>query len=238
VEQVIAIDLVGHGERLEEKPLEEICLDDYADDVVREIEGRDLTEVVLVGHSLAGITLPPAAHRLAGRLRRVVYLSTTNPQVGQSVEDRMRDPLSPISREVDFETMFCNDLDEKTSTWLLSRLGPEPAGPMAEKVAVATGPPGVPSTYILLEKDEALPPAYQREQARAAQVDEIVTLDAGHSAFASRPQELAELLLRVSRLSAEPHSDSWLDDVRRRKDAAGTSVPASKILEARDADRR
>ena len=200
VEQVIAIDLVGHGERLEEKPLEEICIDDYADDVVREIESRDLTDVVLVGHSLAGITLPPAAHRLTNRLRRVVYLSTTNPPIGQSVEDRMNDPLSPISRGVDFETMFCNDLDEVSSQWLLSRLGPEPPGPMAEKVKVTTTPSGVPSTYILLEKDEALPPAYQREQARTAQVDEIVTLDAGHSAFASRPQELAELLLHCSGL--------------------------------------
>ncbi len=202
MEQVIAIDLVGHGERLEEKPQEEICLNDYADDVVREIEGRDLTDVVLVGHSLAGITLPPAAHRLVRRLRRVVYLSTSNPPMGQSVEDRMKDPLSPISREVDFETMFCNDLDEETSRWLLSRLGPEPPGPMAENVTVATGPPSVPSTYILLEKDEALPPAFQREQARTAQVDEIITLDAGHSAFASRPRELAELLLQISRPSA------------------------------------
>lgn len=197
----MAIDLVGHGARLEEKPLDEICLDDYADDVVREIESRDLHDVVLVGHSLAGITLPPAAHQLVGRLRLLVYLSTTNPPVGQSVEDRMNDPLSPISREVDFETMFCNDLDAETTTWLLSHLGPEPPGPMAEKVTVATGPSGVPSTYILLERDEALPPAYQREQARTAQADEIVSLDAGHSAFASRPQELADLLFHISGLA-------------------------------------
>ena len=200
VEEVVAIDLVGHGARVEEKPLGDICLGDYADDVVREIESRDLHDVVLVGHSLAGITLPLAAQRLVSRLRRVVYLSTTNPPVGQSVEDRMNDPLSPISRAVDFETMFCNDLDEETSTWLLSRLGPEPPGPMAEKVTVATGPSRVPSTYILLEKDEALPPAFQREQARTAQADEIITFDAGHSAFASRPKELADLLLRCSRL--------------------------------------
>ena len=200
VEEVVAVDLVGHGARLEEKPLDDICLNDYADDVVREIEGRDLHDVVLVGHSLAGITLPLAAQRLVSRLRRLVYLSTTNPAVGQSVEDRMNDPRSPISRAVDFETMFCNDLDQETSAWLLSRLGPEPPGPMAEKVTVAVGPPGVPSTYILLEKDEALPPAFQQEQARTAQVDEVVTLDAGHSAFASRPEELAELLLRCSRL--------------------------------------
>ena len=56
----------------------------------------------------------------------------------------------------------------------------------------------VKSTYILLERDEALPPAYQREQARNANVDEVVPFDAGHSAFVSRPRELAELLLRYA----------------------------------------
>jgi len=51
---------------------------------------------------------------------------------------------------------------------------------------------------VVLERDEALPPAFQREQARNAGVDEIVSFDAGHSAFASRPRDLAALLLRYA----------------------------------------
>ena len=145
-----------------------------------------------------GITLPPVAQRTVSRLRRLVYLSTSNPPVGRSVRDLMKHPLSPISRGVDFRVMFCNDLDDETAAWLMSQLGPEPPGPMTEAVTVATSPPGVESTYVLLERDEALPPAYQREQARNAGVDEIVPFAAGHSAFASRPRELAELLLRYA----------------------------------------
>lgn len=34
VEEVVAIDLVGHGTRIEEKPLKAICLGDYADEIV------------------------------------------------------------------------------------------------------------------------------------------------------------------------------------------------------------
>ncbi len=198
VAAVVAVDLVGHGDRRNVKPLGAITLGDYVDDVVREIETRDLRDVVLVGHSLAGITIPQAAARVADRLRRVIYLSTSNPAVGQSVVDLMKHPLSPATRGVNFQTMFCNDLDEDTASWLLARLGPEPPGPMAESVEVARLPPGVASSYVLLERDEALPPAYQREQARTAGVDEVVSFEAGHSAFASRPRELAELLLRYA----------------------------------------
>ena len=94
--------------------------------------------------------------------------------------------------------MFCSDLDGNTASWLLAQLGAEPPGPMAEPVTIVRPPSEVESTYILLERDEALLPAYQREQARTAGVDEVVSFDAGHSAFASRPRELAELLLRYA----------------------------------------
>ncbi|MEN8161650.1 MAG: alpha/beta hydrolase, partial [Myxococcota bacterium] len=184
-----------HGARLDVKPLPEITIADYVDDVAREIESRDLRQVLLVGHSLAGITLPEVARRLPERIRRLVYLSTSNPPAAQSVNDLMKHPLSPLSRGVDARTMFCNDLDEETAAWLLGQLGPEPPGPLSEPVRVASGPADVPSTYILLERDEALPPAFQREQAEQAGADEIVSFDAGHSAFASRPRELAQLLL-------------------------------------------
>jgi len=94
--------------------------------------------------------------------------------------------------------MFCNDLDDETASWLLKQLGPEPPGPMLEPVPSSIAHTGVESTYILLERDEALPPPFQREQAQTAGADEVVPFDAGHSAFASRPRELADLLLRYA----------------------------------------
>lgn len=198
VDAVVAVDLSGHGARLDAKPLEEIRLADYVDDVVREIKGRDLHGVVLVGHSLAGITIPRAAARVADRIRRIVYLSTSNPVAGQSIEDLMKHPLSPLSRGVDIKDMFCNDLDDEAAAWLLSNLGPQPPGPLTEPVPPVSLPGEIESTYILLERDEALPPALQREQALNARADEVVPFDAGHSAFASRPRELADLLLRYA----------------------------------------
>lgn len=198
VETAIAVDLPGHGAKLDSAPQDEISLRDYIDDLVREVETRGLRDVVLVGHSLAGITVPRAAARLGARMRHLVFLSTVNPPAGSSVEDAMKDPQSPLARGVDDRTMFCNDLDEQSAEWLLSQLGPEPPGPMAERLGRLTLPPGLPTTYVLLERDEALPPEFQHQQARNAGAGEIVSLDAGHSAFVSRPRELAELLLRLA----------------------------------------
>jgi pimeloyl-ACP methyl ester carboxylesterase len=198
VGSVVAVDLSGHGARRDVKPQDAITLADYVDDVVREIESNDLREVVLVGHSLAGITIPHAAARVAARMRRLVYLSTSNPRPGESLMDLMKHPLSPLSRRLEARSMFCNDLDEETTSWLLSKIGPEPPGPMVEPLPAVAPHAAVASTYILLERDEALPPAFQREQAWNAGVDEIVSFDAGHSAFASRPRDLAALLLRYA----------------------------------------
>lgn len=198
VDAVVAVDLPGHGARRDDARLDAITAGDYVDAVVADIEERGLREVVLVGHSLAGITMPHVAARLPDRMRRLVYLSTSNPPPGQSIDDLMKHPLSPLSRGIDFETMFCNDLDAEATAWLRSRLGPEPPLPMREPFVAAVLPADLPTTYVLLERDEALPPAFQREQARNAGAQEIVPFDAGHSAFVSRPRELANLLLGLA----------------------------------------
>jgi ABC-type phosphate/phosphonate transport system substrate-binding protein len=41
----------------------------------------------------------------------------------------------------------------------------------------------------------------------------------------------------LERIASRPSRATWVSEVRRRKEAAGTSIPSSLILEARDADR-
>ena len=195
VEAVVALDMPGRGALRACKPLDEITLEDFVDHAAGEIEARDLRDVVLVGHSMAGLTLPPAAHRVPERLRRLVYLASSHPQQGQTVMDLMDHPLSPISRGISMEQMFCNDLDTDTTQWLMSRLCDEPPRLMQTPVEVTRPPAGIPSTFVVLEKDETLPPDYQREQAATAGAEEVISFDTGHSAFAAQPRELAALLL-------------------------------------------
>lgn len=58
------------------------------------------------------------------------------------------------------------------------------------------------------------------------------------SRAATRRQSMQEYLrCELERIASRPSVERWLDQVRERKNAAGTRVRASTILRARDADR-
>jgi pimeloyl-ACP methyl ester carboxylesterase len=62
-------------------------LADAINHVVTEVERRDLTDVVLVGHSWGGYPVTGAAHRLASRVAKVIYFSAVVPEQGKSMAD-------------------------------------------------------------------------------------------------------------------------------------------------------
>jgi pimeloyl-ACP methyl ester carboxylesterase len=196
--EVFASDLCSDAQAALNKPKPEVTNSDYVEGVLRKIHDMRQQDIVIVGHSMAGITIPEVCHRAEARIKHVVYVTASNPLVGQSIADLMQHPLSPLSRNVDFDEMFCSDLDEDSANWLKSNLQDDPPLPFTDKVEYCALPRGMPSTYILCMKDRALPVQYQREQAANAQVDEVIELDAGHSAFASQPEALSELLLRYA----------------------------------------
>jgi hypothetical protein len=42
----------------------------------------------------------------------------------------------------------------------------------------------------------------------------------------------------LERIASRPTAETWLQTVRERKSAAGTQIPAKKIVNARDVDRK
>jgi pimeloyl-ACP methyl ester carboxylesterase len=194
-DRVIAVDLPGHGTNRHLKPTDEITLDDYVDHLVGLVEAEDLHDVVLVGHSLGGITITPASHRLEDRMRRLVGLTSIHPPAGRSVLEVMfEDPRPEMQSPVRVPDDFTTDFDAADAAWLADRLGPQPALPMTAPVEHATAPASVPVTYILCGRDEALIPAVQAEQA-ARLGAEVARLDAGHSPFVTHVDELATIIL-------------------------------------------
>ena len=115
-----AIDLPGRGSR--PAPLESVTLDDWVDAVVEEIRTSGETPTVLVGHSLAGITMPRVAERIPELLSHLVFIACTVPEEGRTVledlapnvERLARDNLdNPVALKMPDEiatAMFCNDM--------------------------------------------------------------------------------------------------------------------------------
>ena len=69
----------------------------YADVVVGALEAEELEEVVVVGHSLAGLTIPIVAARRA--VSRLIYLCALVPIPGRSLVEQLESNRTPSSRD-------------------------------------------------------------------------------------------------------------------------------------------
>ncbi len=205
---VHAVDLPGRGRRPADPAA--VTLDDYVDAVVDELVAADLHDVVLVGHSLAGITLPGVARREPARLRRVVFVSCAVPPAGESV-NRILATLSPAAAEIVerlgadvlgpdgtlsdalARPMFGNDLDDDQWAFVRTCMVPEP-GQVIDGPTDVGLPADLPRTYVRLLQDASLTVATQDQMIANLGGAEVVDLDAGHMAMVSQPAALAAIL--------------------------------------------
>ncbi|HEX9504452.1 MAG TPA: alpha/beta fold hydrolase [Acidimicrobiia bacterium] len=198
-----AIDLPGRGAH--PAPLANLTTIDFVDAVVDEIVSNDLTDVLLVGHSLAGITLPGVAARIPGRLRRLVFIACTVPAEGTSVFDSLPPDVQAAAEETSgpdeatlqaemAEVVFCNDMDDELTAWTLSHMVPEAMQVAYEPVDLSGLRQPVPRTWVRLLRDVIVTPEKQDQMVRNMGGAEVVELDAAHMAMISYPKELAEIL--------------------------------------------
>ena len=122
--------------------------------------------------------------------------------LGERSRDRARDPDVGNGSSLDEDTvrrMFCNDMTEDQTRFVLDHLNAEAPGIVWEPVSRGGVPSSIPKTWIRLLRDQALPPSVQDDFVRNLEAVpggpvEVVDLDAGHDAMISRPQELAALI--------------------------------------------
>jgi len=211
-QHVIAQDLPGHGllarfpdsylERpldpekfaTEPSPVARITLQDYADQVIATIRGLNdrmpEREIVLLGHSMAGLVLNQVGEAIPHLISRLVYLSAWMTANGRSFSDYMLAPefstglIPPIlladpavtgALRMDFRSTdptyqtktkaaFAADLDDHQWQAAANLLTPDtPAGPLAEPTTTTPSRWGqIPRTYISCTKDRAVPLPAQR----------------------------------------------------------------------------
>ncbi|MCE3552351.1 alpha/beta fold hydrolase [Pseudonocardia sp. RS11V-5] len=202
----LAVDLPGRGSRAG-TDLTRVTLQDCADAVVADVESRDLTDVVLVGHSFAGVTVPRIMTALGGRIRRVVLLSAVVPPDGTRVLDQIDPDVRGLVEQslaggiyhqerVAAHTMLCNDMDEATATAALDRLVDDSAALLSEPVDLAGYASPIPRTYIRLTADHCYTPDLQERSVALTSAD-VEWMKTGHLAMISAPTELAALLNRL-----------------------------------------
>jgi pimeloyl-ACP methyl ester carboxylesterase len=204
----LAVDLPGRGAR-SDVDLRSVTLTDCEEAIVQDVVDADLSDVVLVAHSFAGVSVPRAMSTLGPRLRHVVFLSAVVPQDGTRVLDQI-DPEVRAAVESSIgdgiyhqdpagaEAMLCNDLSGPDTAWTLDQVIDESAAVLSEVVDLSGLSVDVPRTYVRLTDDHCYPPDLQERSARIVGGD-TVFLDAGHMAMVSIPDQVAAMLNQLHR---------------------------------------
>lgn len=190
-----------------------LTIADCVEAVVGQIDQEGLDEVILVGHSLAGIVIPEVAARLGTRrVHRIVLLACNVPPDGKNVVSTLIAPVRFFARmNIDrlpvwmARWMFCNGMTEKQRDHSLSILVPESLSIVHEPVDRSRMPTDVPRTWILTLRDHVLSIKDQRRFIdNLGGVDEVVELDTCHNAMISEPAALASILLRRQAVASPP----------------------------------
>lgn len=205
--RVLAVDLPGRAGRPAD--LSTVTIADWVKSAVADVDAAGFGDVVVVGHSLAGLTVPGVVAKLgAGRVREMILLAAFVPPQGKSVVDALRGPLAPLARSA--RTMertsfpmpvalarfaFCNGMTREQRRLTLSRLCMESPNVIFEPADRSDLPDGVPRTWIMTLRDRALS---VRQQLTAIEslggVDTMICMDACHDVMFSEPKLVAKVL--------------------------------------------
>jgi pimeloyl-ACP methyl ester carboxylesterase len=206
----IALDVPGCGHK-RERDTSGIEFDDIVAELIGDIEAAGMRDVVLVGHSQAGMPMPRMAEDAPAMFSRLVYVTCSAPPPGTNVLDLMGtcrhgEREDSVGYPVDTGTtspeefcaaMFCNDMTTDQRQVFLAKLGhdnwPVSSYTYCDWRYDHLG--SVASTYVVCERDMSLPPLWQERFAERLCVDRVVRIDAGHQVMNTQPQALAAALI-------------------------------------------
>jgi pimeloyl-ACP methyl ester carboxylesterase len=173
-------------------------------DIVSVVEGNDLRDVVLAGHSYSGIPAGQAAARIGDRLRRVVYVDSNIPTDGKSFLDGWSDEgrawvEGQLAESGGFwpplaaEDYADQDLTDEAIALIVSRSTPHPGRALSEPAHLVRPIGELPTTYIKCLMDGAEPSRDVAAQLKSPHWD-LAELPTGHWPMFSQPAALAKIL--------------------------------------------
>jgi pimeloyl-ACP methyl ester carboxylesterase len=180
----------------------------HVQDIVDEVGRRDLRDVVLAGHSYAGIPVGQAAERIGDRLARVVFVDSSVPADGESFVSAWPDGGAGVTASIAENGGFWplvpaahydgQGLTDEQVARILGGSTPHPGASLTEPAVLARPLGELPATYIkcLLagaELSDDVAKVLSSEHWR------LVEMDTGHWPMFSQPRELAQVFLAEAR---------------------------------------
>lgn len=216
---VLTPTLTGLGERAH-LLTPAIDLDTHVQDILGVLEFEDLTDVILVGHSYAGMVITAVAAHAPERLARLVYLDAFVPDGEQSVMDMLPPSVADLFRrrataEGDGWRLPPPRLegigvsDPTTLAWATPRLTPQPLMAFEQPVRQHHAGIPLPRAYVYCTAKQQ-PDSFTDIANRLRNADgwRYAELATGHDAPLTTPSELATLLRTIASLAS---ASSWHD---------------------------
>ena len=187
--------------------------------LVAYLREHDLSDVVLVGHSIAGSYIAKTAEQAPGVIKRLVFQGAFAAADGNALADEfppddaaffgMADPAHGFL--LPFEVVrerACNDMELSTAQAIYAEMSPIPVAYFTDKLDLKVfyellGKGQIKISYIHPVNDFALPPgeyaAFPRFAQRLGPLCRIAQIQGAHYVMVTRPGELADALIQAGR---------------------------------------
>ncbi|KAL3684498.1 hypothetical protein R1sor_002520 [Riccia sorocarpa] len=223
--KVTAVDLLGMGR--DGTPVDQITsVATFAKPLIDHLASTS-NKVILVGHSLGGVSISFAMELLPEKVSKAVFVTACMPGNNQSASDTFPPDLfsgmvakgvstlkyanGPSSLPTSFDVNISavaeyifNESPKELTGLGLSLMRPNPFVPMVEPLTLTKEKYGsIRRFYIVAQEDRLFTPdAYQKPVIeKNGPVEQVFYVEGSdHCIFFSKPKELTELLIRIAAL--------------------------------------
>lgn len=207
--KVFAPSLTGMGE-LASAANPDVGLNTHIQDILNLLQKENLRNVVLVGHSYAGMVIAGVAEKAPERISHLVFLDAFVPKDGQSLLDIVgpqgaagirqgakavgegwKVPSFPVER---FGIKSQADVD-----FVKPKLVPQPLKTFEDKVSLSNpAAAGLPRTFIYLSNPAMGTFDGYAKMAKESSSWGYYEIATGHDAMVLEPQKLSEILIQIA----------------------------------------
>lgn len=207
--KVIAVTLPCHGN--DATPIRKASVARYANSV-EEVILAQKEPVILVGHSLGGMTVTKVAEDIPASIEKLIYVAAYVPSNTSVFRLTLKGEKLILMTDYNYHfikgtfdvknrkknDMFYQDCAKEDIAFARKRLTTEPLRPSMTYVKTTEENYGsVKKYYVKTTEDHTIPPKLQDYMISRVNFEKVFQMDTGHSPFFCRPEQLTDLLLSV-----------------------------------------
>lgn len=200
--ETFAPSLTGAGEKVHLLSAE-ITLETWIWDIVNLLKYKDLTDVVLVGHSQGGIVIQAVAEEVSEKVSKMIFIDAPVLRDGECALDilpqEIREKFGKIKKNALIQpTLITADeyFSDKETAWFNERLTAVPTNPSMQKIKVQKSAKIHQKYAFCTQTPPFFPSSFTRQRFDREGI-KYELIDAPHDCIWSHAETIAEICLKV-----------------------------------------